>query len=157
MTREIPLTQGMFAIVDAEDYDRLNAWKWYAVQARGKWYAARGETYATNRTRRIYMHRAIMEVEDGRKVGHRDGNSLNNGRSNLLAGTNAQVHWIGGKTRVNNTSGVKGVSYDKTNRKWMARFNMNRKNVNIGRFRNIADAEQAYQTAVKEMRREWAS
>lgn len=31
-TREIPLTQGLVTIVDAEDYEWLMQWKWYAVK-----------------------------------------------------------------------------------------------------------------------------
>ncbi len=39
--KHIPLTRGKFAIVDAEDYERLNRYKWHAICIRGKWYARR--------------------------------------------------------------------------------------------------------------------
>lgn len=39
-TRLIPLTQGKFAIVDAEDYDRLSRHKWHAVKDGGTFSAA---------------------------------------------------------------------------------------------------------------------
>lgn len=39
----IPLTQGKFAIVDAEDYDRLNQYQWYACKCKSTYYAGRVE------------------------------------------------------------------------------------------------------------------
>lgn len=38
----IPLTQGLFTLVDAADFERLNAFKWCASTHDGKSYAVRG-------------------------------------------------------------------------------------------------------------------
>jgi len=43
----IPLTQGKFAIVDAEDYDWLSRYKWYATKAKNTFYACRVECEKT--------------------------------------------------------------------------------------------------------------
>ena len=41
--RLIKLTQGKYAIVDPEDFEKLNAYKWYAVNNHNNtFYAARG-------------------------------------------------------------------------------------------------------------------
>lgn len=44
----------------------------------------------------------------------------------------------------NNTSGFKGVCFDKTNRKWLARISVDGKNLNLGSFDDPKEASQAY-------------
>lgn len=55
-----------------------------------------------------YMHREIMSPPNGVKVDHRDGNRLNNTRSNLRVATDSENRYNRGKQK-NNTSGYKGV------------------------------------------------
>lgn len=60
----------------------------------------------------ISMHRLIMQPADGCDVSHRDGNRLNNQRANLLVvPRSANAHRA--RIRRDNTSGYKGVSYDR--------------------------------------------
>ena len=40
-TKRIPLTQEKFAIVDADDYDRLSQYKWYADKNETPFYTVR--------------------------------------------------------------------------------------------------------------------
>jgi hypothetical protein len=44
-----------------------------------------------------------------------------------------------------NTSGIKGVCYDKRNSKWMAYIVVNGKFKNLGRYANLEDAGKAYE------------
>ena len=142
----IPLTQGEFALVDDSDFEYLSQWKWHLSKRRSKHYAAR------NRSKRelegphlILMHR---EVCAGPMVDHRDGNGLNNQRDNLRTCTNSQnLHNRGAQT--NNTSGVKGVCWDKANNKWLGQLRVAGKNIKIGRFDTIEEAESAYIAASK--------
>lgn len=80
--REIQLTQGMVAIVDAADYDWLIKYKWYAHKSRGGYYA---ETRIGPRSenRKIRMHVLIMNPAPGMEVHHRNTNTLDNRRCNL--------------------------------------------------------------------------
>lgn len=78
--RYIPLTRGLHAIVDAEDYEWLSKYKW-SVQP-----AACGETWYAKRTYRghlVLMHRLIMKPPKGMFVDHINGNGLDNRRCNL--------------------------------------------------------------------------
>jgi hypothetical protein len=79
-TRYIPLTQNLFALVDAEDYERLKDYKWHVNRSgpRGTIYAGRRE-----RNRLILMHRQIMNPPKGKVVDHINGNGLDNRRCNL--------------------------------------------------------------------------
>ena len=40
--KQIPLSQGKFAVVDAADYDFLMQWKWCTTRSGTLWYAVRG-------------------------------------------------------------------------------------------------------------------
>jgi hypothetical protein len=84
--KEIKLTQGKVALVDDEDFEYLNQWKWHAHKDRlNYWYAIR-----TVSGKRIPMHRQIMNTPKDRQVDHIDHNGLNNQRSNLRNCTRSQ-------------------------------------------------------------------
>jgi hypothetical protein len=83
---EVELTQGQFALIDDEDYERVTKYKWHAVKVgRDRWYAAHAFPtglkfpYQTN----VYLHRFLMEPEDGMTVDHLNGNGLDCRRANM--------------------------------------------------------------------------
>ncbi len=51
----------------------------------------------------------------------------------------------------NNTSGVKGISWHKQNKKWRAQINVNGKNTHLGLFENIEEAKVAWVTKATEL------
>lgn len=50
-----------------------------------------------------------------------------------------------------NTSGIKGVTWDKSHNKWLAQIGFKGKVYNLGRFDNIEDAQKARQAAESKM------
>lgn len=80
--REIPLTQGQVALVDASDYEWLMQWKWFALwnKTSRSFYAARNPKNIDGKRAHIRMNRLILGLEygDPRMGDHRDGNTLNN-------------------------------------------------------------------------------
>ena len=46
--KQIPLTQGKFALVDDEDYEFLMQWKWCTLRIRNKYYAVRSQYIKTD-------------------------------------------------------------------------------------------------------------
>lgn len=50
-----------------------------------------------------------------------------------------------------NTSGIKGVSWDKSRNKWVAQIQFKGKNYYLGRYANKEDAREAREKAEKEM------
>jgi hypothetical protein len=97
MAKEIPLSQGMVALVSEEDYERASAFKWSASrESRAKkWYAIRWSTVQEqldngwSRRVKIRLHRFIVGLPPGlfdpeaRVVDHVSGDSLDNQRENL--------------------------------------------------------------------------
>lgn len=141
--RKIPLTQGQFAIVDDEDFEDLNKNKWFASYSdiTKSFYAKRSHKGTT-----IYMHRQIMKPEKGVCIDHINHNTLNNKKNNLRVATVSQNAMNQGM-RKTNTSGFKGVSWDKRRSKWVAQIKANKKGKHLGYFSNIEDAVEARRKA----------
>lgn len=75
---------GKKVLVDDEDYEYLNRWKWHLSEAKDIFYAMRFEYNADGTRYHVSMHRVIMSVYDPKIfVDHRDHNGLNNQKSNL--------------------------------------------------------------------------
>jgi len=146
----ITLTQGKFAIVDAEDYDRLNQDKWYAGKCKNTYYAGRVEGGKT-----IKMHREIMRAPKGALVDHINHNGLDNRKSNLRLCTNAQ-NCYNQQACATGTSKYKGVSWHKSRSKWSARIRCDRKFYNLGEFDNEMEAAMAYDDKAVELFGEFA-
>ncbi len=85
--KKIKLTQGLFALVDDEDYERLNQFQWHAsLGSRGtKMYAIRC-IRVDGKKINIRMHREILGLPrefDGRVGDHLNSDGLDNRRENL--------------------------------------------------------------------------
>lgn len=145
MSKEIPLTQGKVAIVDAADFDWLNQWKWhYHPDKNDKGYAVRTPTINGHQIK-ISMHRLIISAPDGALVDHIDRNGLNNCRNNLrLASNSLNGHNTSSRP---GTSRYKGVSFHKRVRRWHAQITTSGKTVSLGYFDTQSDAALAYNTA----------
>ncbi|MFA6043577.1 MAG: HNH endonuclease, partial [Phycisphaerales bacterium] len=86
MAREIPLTKGFVAIVDDEDFERINALKWCATSDP---YAVRSHP-VNGVWIRLWMHRVVLDAPPGRLVDHISGDKLDNRRANLRLCTPAE-------------------------------------------------------------------
>jgi hypothetical protein len=84
---KIPLTIGLHADVDPEDYSLVSSFCWFALHSGpGLFYAARHEP--GNHGHLVLMHREILvSASSGERVDHIDGNGLNNSRANLRRAT----------------------------------------------------------------------
>lgn len=125
---------GLFTQVDDEDWESVSRWSW-SLGVQG--YPQRG-TYRNGRHQTELLHWFL----DYRWVDHRDRDKLNNQRSNLRLATDGQNRQNQG-LRSDNTSGYRGVSWDKRNGKWRASAMLNRRCRNLGRFVRLSDAIQA--------------
>ena len=156
--KEIQLTKGQFAIIDDDDYEMISKNKWAASHGEvGKIYAVKTLNMGGGRRKRIYMHRVIMNAPLDKQVDHKNGNKLDNRRSNLrLCSKNENMRNRQRYSR--NTSGSKGVRWYGYNghSHWVARIVVNRKNIHLGYFDRKIDAVGAYNTAAIRYHKEFA-
>lgn len=104
------------------------------------------------------IHRLIFLYHNGFfpiQVDHIDGNSLNNNIENLRPATNAE-NCRNSKLSINNKSGVKGVSWHKASRKWMAHLQTTEKRHFIGYFNELDKAKLAIIEARNKLHGEFA-
>lgn len=152
--KEIQLSQDKVALVDDEDYDWLNQWKWYICTQKKTSYVLRIKERKT-----ILMHRQIMNAQKGELIDHKDGNGLNNQKSNLRKCTrsqnNANRHSFGsskylGVCKATHTDNGKIYIY------WHANIKKNQEPICLGIFKSEIDAAKAYDKKAKELHGEFA-
>ena len=143
--KKIPLTQGQFALVDDDDYDELSAFKWCAIKMRGgAYYAAR----SVIPKRLVLMHRQILGLTDPKIQGdHRNHDTLDNRRENIRAATHSQNQQNRPGLDSHNTSGFRGVSWNKKRKKWVANIGVGGKYKYLGLFTDINKAAAVYSAA----------
>jgi HNH endonuclease len=142
--KEIPIGHGFFAFVDDEDFKWLSQWKWcWKPDKKGPGAVSRRGYLGPNQYFTIYMHRVIMNAPDGMQVDHKDGNVLNNQKSNLRICTIRQNRQNSKRSK-HNSSGYKGVVFHKRQKKWNSAITHNGKTIHLGCFDNKEDAARAY-------------
>lgn len=88
------------------------------------------------------LHRFLLDAPKGIQVDHKNGDTLDNRRENLRLATHSQ-NMMNRKLQKNNTSGVCGVTWDKSTDKWMAHIAKNGTSKTIGYFEDIESAKNA--------------
>lgn len=130
-------------LVSDKDYRRvIDAGPWYYAHH----YAIRSIKKPDGKWTTERVHRFITGVQRSLEVDHRDGNGLNNQRRNLRVCTHKQNEG-NRKLNKNNTSGYKGVSWNKSAGKWQVHIRKDSKSVNLGYFVDKEEAARAYDKA----------
>jgi hypothetical protein len=149
---EIELSKGKVTIVDDDCPIEILHEKWHYLK---KGYAYRtkyinGKKYAT------YMHREIMGAPNKIQVDHINGDKLDNRKENLRLCT-ASENAMNKNKAINNTSGFKGVYFQKATLKFMARISFNNKMLYLGLFESAKEAAITYNEAAVKYHGEFAN
>lgn len=163
MAKEILLTKSKVATVDDCDFDWLNQWRWRAAchyPPTDLWYARRHGPRANYARKEFSMHREVASLFAdivGLSVDHRDGNGLNNRRSNLRVALHRQNRCNQRKCARPMTSRFKGVYLDRRSGGWRASVRVGGKVTGLGRFASEIDAAVAYDNAARRYYGEFAT
>lgn len=148
----ITLTNGGTAFVDALDLSAVMSWtnSWF----RDSYGYASSHNIAGNAPAMVRLHRMILGFPES-FIDHRDGNRLNNCRSNLRLATNQQ-NQHNAKLRTDSSTGFKGVGFDKRRQKFYARIKYSGRSRHLGYYRSAEEAAAAYDLAALEKFGEFA-
>lgn len=157
------------ALIDDDDYDLISAYNWFVLIKKHTTYVLTklGNGHA------ISMHRLICNFPDNMVIDHKDGNGLNNQRSNLRICTTQQNQMNKKKRSILKSSIYKGVTLMVNKRvctgrsrdfsvlkkyyTWRAMIMLNGKKVRIGTFKTEIEAAIAYDKTAKIYHGEFAS
>ncbi|MGC2475750.1 MAG: AP2 domain-containing protein [Candidatus Sulfotelmatobacter sp.] len=150
--KTLALTQGYVAMVDDHDFGRVSENKWRALvdRRRNKVYAVR-KTHGPHSSRKsLYMHREILGVTDPEvKVDHRNGDSLDNRRTNLRKCVGGENNANSVKRQDGRSSKYKGVCWHKRDGKFQASIRVRGRTIFLGTFTDEVQAAQAYDEAAR--------
>jgi hypothetical protein len=156
--KQIPLNRGLFALVDDEDYDKLSPFTWYVAKAPLDFLYISRSLYDSTRRKdkpkgkggagKVIMVREILGLAPGDKrlVYQKDRNFLNCQKNNLLI-VDYTFSGLNKKLGKNNTTGYKGVYYNRRKRAWVAYIYYHRKAIYLGHYKTAPEAGEAYSIA----------
>ena len=143
MSKQLPLTQGKYALVDDADYDLLSRWDWYAWWSGSVWYARR-----SHKGKKLYLHREILNAQKGECVDHINHNGLDNRRCNIRICTNRQ-NMMNQKPLKGKSRKYKGVYWHKKAAKWTSQIRVVSKRMHLGLFEDEIIAAKVYDKAAR--------
>ena len=138
-----------WAIVDAEDADRVLRFSWFLL---GKRYVQTHWKGPDGRATSMRLHRFIMNAPAGMDVDHINGNGLDNRKCNLRICTHAQNMM---NHRGYSPSGVRGTR--KMGNRWHARIHFEGREIHLGAYATREEAWMARRAAELKYRGEFAS
>lgn len=155
----IKLTQGKEAIIDDEDFEYLNQWKWCFIKCiSGGGYASRSIRNG-KKTTTILMHRLINKTVANFDTDHINGNKLDNRKHNLRTTTRSQNKMNSKKRENVKYKGVSILKVKDTNNTYTyirAQIRINNKGIHLGYYSTQEEAALAYNYAAKHYFGEYA-
>lgn len=134
-----------YAIIDSADADLISQWRWGIADGYAKRYASR---LSDQRGRGIFLHRELLGLVhgDGLEGDHINRNTLDNRRSNLRIvpkGAQPQNRTV----RSGTTSKYRGVTWDRSKKRWCAQVGYQGRHIFVGRFDSEEEAAEAARAA----------
>jgi hypothetical protein len=154
--RRIYLGEGIWTILDQEDYYLYGHIKWCLGAHRARAYAISGARDRKGKIQTISLHGVIMKPRKGLVVDHRNGDSLDNRKANLRLATRTQNSCNKQKTKSKTTSKYIGVSYEKGQKRWAVKVKYRGKSHWVGGFKSEIEAAKARDKAAKKYHGEFA-
>ncbi|UCC99622.1 MAG: hypothetical protein JSW66_06995, partial [Phycisphaerales bacterium] len=148
--------RGQYAIVDVNDFEWLNQYKWHCSRYG---YAKRSVTESTDQGSRqvdAYMHKVVCPAPAGRLTDHINRSKLDNRKANLRPATRKQNTWNRTTKRGKGKTAYTGISWKKDVKKWRVRLTVNGQRQTFGYYADEVEAARAYDRLAKKYRGEFA-
>ena len=126
-------------LIDTEDTEKCKSVGIWSLGSNG---------YVSNCVSGIYLHRFVMNCPDDMEVDHIYHDPLDNRKSQLRFATSSQQK-MNTKKRIDNSSGQRGVYYDKSRNTWNVNINFSDMSFRK-RFKNYDDAVNMANTIYKQ-------
>jgi hypothetical protein len=149
----VPLTKGLFSVIDKEDADYLGQWNWCAFVGKHTIYAGRNWR-CEDVVKPLSLHRTILPLAKSPVLDHKNGWGLDNRKANLRPATHQQNNY-NTKMFSTNTTGFKGVTKSGKNH-WRSVIYLNNTRKHLGQFHSPEEAHAAYVVALNEQAGEFA-
>lgn len=137
--KEIILNNGSITLVDSEDYQRLNQYKWHVSSG----YATTGKKQGFTKNTRL--HHLVINTPIGMYVDHINRNKLDNRKSNLRLATHKENQR--NKQAPKSYSKFKGVYWHKRAKKWAVQIMLDGGAFYVGLYTNEVEAALEYDLA----------
>lgn len=124
-------------LIDLEDLEKIKGYYW-SMGVNG---------YFSKDSRKIQMHRFIMDCNDNNLVVDHINHMKNDNRKNNLRIASRTENNRNVQLSSNNTSGTTGVRWHKVCEKWIANITVNKKLLHLGYYDNFEDAVSARKEA----------
>lgn len=145
MSIQIPISRGMFTLVDDVDADSVRAFRWNAMPCQHLWYARRQRARAGGGQQAQMLHSFLTGWS---LVDHINGDGLDNRRANLRQATVMQN--ARNRRKIFGLSAYKGVARaDSISTPWRARITIAGSRLQLGNYANELDAARAYDAAAR--------
>lgn len=156
----ILLNNGEKTKVDDDDYKKYCGFKWTASKDKsGDYRPVRRINLGYKKSKLIQLHRMIIGAKRGQIVDHINRDTLDNRKCNLRL-CNKSQNGMNRPANKNSESGIKGVSWSKRDKRWVAKINKRidgkYKQIYIGNYFTKEEAAIAYNIKAIELFGEFA-
>lgn len=155
---KIPLTRGLFALIDEADIALLDGLVWFAMRGG----AAKRSNYAAHTfhgngcPRPVFLHRWLLGAPDGVLVDHANGDTLDCRRANLRLATHSQ-NTSNQPNRKRGALGFRGVRVlARGVRKYYATISVDGVRHDVRRLKTAREAALAYDELARKHHGEFA-
>lgn len=122
--------------------DFPNSWCLKFKKTEKMFYVQGSAPVVNGKQKTVVFHRWITNAPDGMEVDHKNHDGLINLDDNLRICTHAENKQNLKGSYKNSKSGIRGVVWNKCSRKWQAHIKINGKQIHLGLFDDIIEAEK---------------
>lgn len=146
--------KGIAIKVDTDNLDLIRQYSWHIKKSKDSKDYVRASFTENGKTKRITLHRLIMNAKSDEMIDHIDGNTMNNMKCNLRKCNKNQNMWNRQKHKTAQSifKGVRITEYGT----YRARISYNNKRMELGTFKTESEAAKAYDKKAKELFGEFA-